>query len=327
MNYIGSKIGCKLIGWDADILASCGEASKRQFRKLLSALLIMMIIWGTIGFCFAQNYLDISSLPGKIGIAIVFMAIILSIERIIILSVGRNWLMATMRTFLAICMAILGASIFDQLIFRNDIQHEVASRRSELIHEEVTRRLAIYELDIKRISNAADSISRFNDELYKQIEANPTTTVTAVSTSEVVVGTSEDGTPRKTKTQSVDRSIIPNPRIAQAKGNEEQLKIYSEQLDNLRKEKKDIDNTVRDEINSRPTGFIEELEATLRVISNSTISLVFYAVLFLFLLFLELFVLSIKMGEKPCDYEMIVEHQLSHKETLLNKTELNLSKS
>ena len=317
-----TKIGCGLIGWDSQILSTCGEASKRQFRKLLSAISIMMILWGTIGYCFAENYLGINSLIGRIGVACTFMIIILCIERVIILNVGKNVQMAVMRFFLALCMAILGASIFDQLMFKNDIAQEVASHREDVITETVNKRLSVYDADISRITVAIDSISRCNDELYKQIEAKPTTTVTAVSASEQVAGMDADGKPVKTTVQSVNKTVVPNPRIAQAQGNEEQIKIYTEQL---RLDKKDIDKITREEISKRPTGFIEELEATIRVISGSWVSLTFYCIMFAFLIFLELFVLTIKMGEKPCDYELIVEHQLSHKRTLLHNTEVSLN--
>ncbi len=322
---IFTKIGCGLIGWDQQILSTCGEASKRQFRKLLSAISIMMVLWGTIGYCFAADYLDISSIFGRIGVALAFMLIIICIERVIILNVGKNIVMAVMRGLLALCMAILGASIFDQLIFKNDIQQEIADHRENLIAETIKKRLAIYEADIARITMAMDSISRCNDELYKQIEPNPATTVTVFSSSEVVTGTTPEGKPIKTTVHNTNKTVVPNPRIAQAQGNEEQLKIYSEQLEQLRLDKKDIDKTTREEINSRPTGFIEELEATIRVISGSWVSMTFYCIMFAFLIFLELFVLTIKMGETPCDYDLIVEHQLSHKKHVLNKTEQSLA--
>lgn len=320
-----TKMGCSLIGWDSQILSTCGEASKRQFRKLLSAISIMMILWGTIGYCFAENYLGINSIIGCIGVACTFMIIILCIERVIILNVGKNILMAVMRGFLALCMAILGASIFDQLMFKNDIAQEIASHRENVITETVNKRLAIFDADIARITMAMDSISRCNDELYKQIEANPTTTVTTVSSSEQVAGVNADGLPVKTKVQSINKTVVPNVNIARAQGNEEQIKIYTEQLEQLRLDKKDIDKTTREEISKRPNGFIEELEATIRVISGSWVSLTFYCIMFAFLIFLELFVLTIKMGEKPCDYELIVEHQLSHKRTVLHNTEVSLN--
>ena len=78
--------------------------------------------------------------------------------------------------------------------------------------------------------------------------------------------------------------------------------------------------TVRKEMSQRAAGFIEELEATLKVISQSKVSLAFYIILFLFLTFLELFVLTIKMGDNKCDYELIVENQLQLKKKLMDQT-------
>ena len=56
-----SDMGCLLIGWNKDILKECGEASHRQYRKLISAICIMMVLWGTIGSCFADRYINIES--------------------------------------------------------------------------------------------------------------------------------------------------------------------------------------------------------------------------------------------------------------------------
>ena len=74
------NIGCLLIGWDKNILSECGEASHRQFRKLISALSIMLILWGTIGYCFADRYINLDSCLLKICVSLVFMFIVLSVE-------------------------------------------------------------------------------------------------------------------------------------------------------------------------------------------------------------------------------------------------------
>ena len=105
--------GCFLIGWNKDILKECGEASQRQFRKLLSAICIMMVLWGTIGYCFADRYINIESCALKLCVSLAFMFIVLCVERVIILTVGKARVMSTMRVMLALCMAFLGACIFD----------------------------------------------------------------------------------------------------------------------------------------------------------------------------------------------------------------------
>ena len=314
------KLGCMLIGWDMNILKECGEASYRQYRKLISAICIMMILWGTIGYCFADRYINIDSLSLKVSVSLVFMFIILCVERVIILTVGKAWLMGIMRVLLALCMALLGACIFDQIMFRNDIQQEVKEHRETVISETINTRLSIFNSDIQRITRDMDSLSNATITLNEEIQKRPVISFTNISTQEQYIGKDENGKDKYVKIRKTDTETMENPLTEQLKANNDQIQIYSQQLEQLRLEKKEVAENVRDEISQRPYGFIEELEATMRVVSKSTASLIFYIVLLCFLTFMELFVLSIKMGENKCDYEMIVENQLALKKTLMEQT-------
>jgi hypothetical protein len=319
-----NNLGLFLIGWDKNIMKECGEASYRQYRKLLSAICIMMVLWGTIGYCFADRYVNIESCFLKACVSLVFMFIILCVERVIILNVGKAYAMGFMRFLMAICMAILGSCIFDQIIFRNDIQQAIQEQREEIISKTITKRLSIYDSDIQRISQEMDSISKATIELNEELQKRPVIKGTNVSTQEQVVGVDENGKPKKVRTQSVNTVTLANPLAEQLKANNDQIQIYSTQLEQLRQDKKEVAETVRVEISQRAPGFIEELEATLKVVSNSPISLAFYIILFCFLTFLELFVLTIKMGENKCDYELIVENQLYMKRNLMERTAQNV---
>ena len=320
-----SNIGCFLIGWNKNILKECGEASYRQFRKLLSAICIMMVLWGTIGYCFADRYINIESCLLKICVALAFMFIVLCVERVIILTVGKARMMSFMRVLLALCMAILGSCIFDQIIFRNDIQQTIQEHREDIIKVTITKRLSIYDSDIQRITHEMDSLSKATIVLGEELQKRPTIQGTNVNTQEQVVGVDENGRPKKVKVQSVNTVTMANPLAEQLKANNDQIQIYSNQLEQLRQDKKDIAQKTTEGVSQRAPGFIEELEATLKVVSQSWISLAFYIILFCFLTFLELFVLTIKMGENKCDYELIVEHQLSLKRNLMTKTEQSLT--
>lgn len=318
-----TDIGCVLIGWNKEILKECGEASHRQFRKLLSAICIMMMLWGTIGYCFADRYINIESIVLKICVALMFMLIVLCVERVIILTVGKARLMTAMRVMLAICMAMLGSCIFDQIIFRNDIQQAIQEHREDVIKETIAKRMSIYESDIQRITYEMDSLSKATIILGEKIQKRPTIKGTNVTTQEQVI-MGEDGVPKKVKTQSVNTVTMANPLAEQLKANNEQIQIYLNQLEQLRQDKKDIAQTTTEEIKRRAPGFIEELEATLKVVSKSPVSLVFYIILFCFLTFLELFVLTIKMGDSKCDYDLIVENQLNLKKKLMEQTSQSL---
>ena len=319
-----TNIGCLLIGWDKNILSECGEASHRQFRKLISALSIMLILWGTIGYCFADRYINLHSCLLKICVSLVFMFIVLSVERVIILTVGKARLMTAMRVMLALCMAFLGACIFDQIIFRNDIHQAIQEHREDVIKETVTKRLSIYESDIQRITHEMDSLSKSTVHIGEELQNKPTIKGTNVSTQEQVVGVDENGKPKKVRTQSVSTVVMANPLAEQLKANNEQIQIYANQLEQLRQDKKNILETTTAEVHHRAPGFIEELEATLQVVSQSPISLAFYIILFCFLTFLELFVLTIKMGDSKCDYDLIVENQLNLKRSLMDQTSHSL---
>jgi len=319
-----NNIGLFLIGWDKNIMRECGEASYRQYRKLLSAICIMMVLWGTIGYCFADRYLNIESCFLKACVSLAFMFIILCVERVIILNVGKAYAMGGMRFLMAICMAILGSCIFDQIIFRNDIQQAIQEQREKIISKTITKRLSIYDSDIQRISQEMDSLSEATIALNEELQKRPVIKGTNVSTQEQVIGIDENGKPKKVKTQTVNTITLANPLTEQLKANNDQIQIYSTQLEQLRLDKKEVAETVRAEISQRAPGFIEELEATLKVVSQSKVSLAFYIILFCFLTFLELFVLTIKMGENKCDYELIVENQLYMKRSLMERTAQNV---
>lgn len=319
-----TNIGCFLIGWNKEILSECGEASNRQFRKLLSAICIMMALWGTIGYCFAERYINIESTILKALVSMMFMLIVLCVERVIILTVGKARLMTLMRVMLALCMAVLGSCIFDQIIFSNDIRQAIQERREDVIKETILKRMSIFDNDERRITQEMDSLNRATIALGEELMKRPTIKSVNVSTQEQVVGVDENGNPKKIRNRNTEIVNIANPLAEQLKSNNNQIEIYQNQLEQLRQDKKDIAQKVTEEVSMRPLGFIEELEATLSVVSKSVVSLIFYIVLFCFLTFLELFVLTIKMGDTKCDYDLIVENQLRLKKTLMDQTSQSL---
>lgn len=320
MNIL-TNIGCHLIGWNKDILKECGEASHRQFLKLISAVSIMMLLWGTIGYCLAEKYINIESDVIKVCVSLAFVFTVLCIERIIILNVGKARLMSTMRVLLALCMAFLGSCIFDQMFFANDIKQMIQEHREDVKLEMINKQMSIYENDERRIERDMDSLSLSTIAINERLQKNPTIDITDVTTDTKIVGRDENGKPIYEKSTIVNRRKMPNPQVAQLNANNEQILLYQKQLEEIRQDKKDISIKINEEVDSRPLGFIEELEATVKVVSNSCASLVFYVILFCFLTFLELLVLTTKMGESKCDYELIVEHQLSLKKSLLAQTE------
>lgn len=322
-----SKVGCWMIGWNYNILSRCGEASHKQFRKLVSAISIMMIIWGTIGYCFADNYINIESLAGKMGVAFAFLFLIINIERIIILTVGKAYFMGFMRICLACLMAVLGSCIFDQIIFRNDIAETLALNREKKIKEVVKQRIEIIDQDVARIELAMDSLSRNIQALSDEVTKNPVIKTSNVTTARTNTGMLDaDGKPVTSTTTTVNEQSFANPKTVQLNTSMLLYEKYTNQVDSLTKNKLNIQDIVIQDFNSKPTGFLEELQATYDMVCQSGITLAFYLVLFFVLLFLELFVVSIKFGDKKCDYDLLVERQLNVKQEVLEKMEKELLK-
>lgn len=319
-----TKIGCFIIGWKSDILKECGEASHRTFKRYISAIIILSIIWGTIGFCFADRYVGIESLHGKILISLVFTTIIICIERFIILTVGKLGWMGFIRGLLAFLMAVLGSTIFDQIIFKNDIDVKMKEIRAKQINEAIPERMAYLDADIKRVAEQIDSIGRENIRIYELLSKNPVIVATDVSTTTKQTGVDKDGNPIEEKVTSVNKRNVENPLSGQAKANENALKDYNKQLNSYQQAKMQVADVVRKDYEEADTGFLKELQALFSILEESKIALGFYAFLFLFLMLLELLVVTSKGGDGNCDYDLIVEHQLNIKKNTLKQTEERL---
>lgn len=319
-----SKIGCFIIGWNPDILKECGESSYRALRRYMSAIIILMIIWGTIGYCFAERYIEVESVFGKIMVSFGFMLIILCVERFIILHIGRLGATGFFRGVLAFLMAVLGSTVFDQIIFNNDVTVKMKEIRTEQINKEIPRRISYLDTDIRRVTHLIDSIGQENIVLYEKLAKNPVITTTDVSTTTKQTGTANDGKPIEEKITNINKRSVENPINGQVKSNELALKNYQEQLNSYQEKKISVADDVRKEYEMAHVGFLEELQALFSILFENPIAFGFYMFLFMFLMFLELLVVTSKGGDTRCDYELIVEHQLNIKKRTLSETEKRL---
>lgn len=319
-----SKIGCFIIGWNPDILKECGESSYRALRRYMSAIIILMIIWGTIGYCFAERYIEVGSVFGKIMVSLGFMLIILCVERFIILHIGRLGATGFFRGVLAFLMAVLGSTVFDQIIFNNDVTVKMKEIRTDQINREIPRRISYLDNDIRRVTHLIDSIGQENIVLYEKLAKNPVITTTDVSTTTKQTGTANDGKPIEEKITNINKRSVENPINGQVKSNELALKNYQEQLNSYQEKKISVADDVRKEYEKAHVGFLEELQALFSILFENPIAFGFYMFLFMFLMFLELLVVTSKGGDTRCDYELIVEHQLNIKKRTLSETEKRL---
>ena len=318
------QLGCFLTGWNSKILAQCSEASFKHLKKYTAALLILMILWGFTGFCFAQRYVH-APIWGCILSALIFVTIIVQIERQIILTVGTSKVGVVFRLFIAIIMAFLGSAIIDQVIFGEDIKRKMVEITDRQVTELLPVRLKVIDDKLAELQLDIDSLDRMNLILNDEIAKNPTTKTVSTSTTYKNV-LQEDGSYKKIPETTVSTTPMANPRIKQVETNNLNLERLRKQQDEYTIKKMEVENDLRKELSTN-IGFLEELHAMLEILQTRTEALIFYCIIFSFLISLELFVVASKMSDKKCDYDMIVEHQLNVKAIALGELVKNINKS
>ena len=311
-----TKIECFIVGWKPKILENCKEASYATLKKYVAAIAILSIVWGIIGWCFADNYLGIQSWYGKTITSIFFITIIVFIERYIILSHSSIKLLAFFRILLAFLMAVLGSTIFDQIVFKNDIKVQMKEIRTEQINIEIPKRTIIIDNQLVEISKMIDSISAINNALYGELMKTPVIIVPEVTTTRRQTGRDDAGRPIYENDRTITQRSVPNPKTEQAQQNDVLLNKYREQVKSLNANKLNIADDVRTEYEQASTGFLEELGALYTLLTKNGFVLAFYIFLFLFLMCLELLVLTTK-GSNKCDYELLIDFQLETKKKQL----------
>lgn len=297
------KFGCKLTGWSSSVLAQCSEASKTQLSKYTSALLILMIVWSITGFCFAQRYIGLP-VWGCILVSLVFITIVIMIERQILLALHPTKKLATFRLVIAIIMAIVGSSIFDQTMFGKDIDKQMADTIELQTADLTQKRVSNIDSKLMTFQIEKDSLNKVNSELQADVNAHPWIIQKSVTNSQdrLVV----NGKIKVVNNPSVTTNQVANPKQIVIVANNEKIKQIVLQENDLNKKKLTVEEDTRKECQAN-VGFLEELEAMVSIVTTRTVAGIFYVIFFLLLMSLELFVVTSKMGDEECDYELAIK--------------------
>lgn len=298
------KFGCKLTGWSSEVLAQCSEASRCQLSKYTSALIILILIWSVTGFCFAQRYIGFP-IWGCCMVSVFFITIVIMIERQIILTTEKSFSMLAFRAVIALVMAIVGATIFDQTMFGKDIDKQMANTIEIQASELTAQRVHTIDDKLAILRAEYDSITRVNCMLQKDVNKNPFIIQTSVTNSTNNLAMS-DGTIKTVNNPSITKNQIANPKISQIEANNKKLEMISGQEQKWSDKKQTMEDDVRKECKEN-VGFLEELEAMWSIITNRPLAGAFYLVFFFLLMSLELFVVVSKSVDKECDYEAAIK--------------------
>lgn len=296
------KLGCKLTGWNLTLLAQCSEASRSQLSKYTSALMILMTIWSVTGFCFAQRYMELP-VWGCIMVSIIFVIVVIMIERQILLTTKKSLKLMAFRAIIAFVMAIVGSTIFDQTMFGKDIDKQLTNNIEMQVADLMEKRVSIINSKLATLTAEIDSLNRINSQLQADINANPWIVQKSATMSQqkIVV----DGVVRTVNNPSVTTNQVVNPKQDIVKANNEKMKALVEQEMEWTKKKQTVEETARAECQDN-VGFLEELEAMWAIITTRPLAGIFYGIFFLLLMSLELFVVVSKVIDAECDYDTAV---------------------
>jgi hypothetical protein len=298
-------------------LLTCHQESFQKLKKYTSGLIVVMILWFTIGFLFCKKYLplpiaedenELSTWLKCTAVAVAFVYIVIQIEKQIILSSkgGILWV----RVLIAVCMAFLGAIVINPIIFAEDIeivkneQHII--RRDSILSTFRTECEKLSESKLKYYSDKIDSLNNkiysIDRELYKQ---KPFISLLK----NIKKGEEEETTYGTFANSTIDRLIGDRTEA------KEEIKHIN---DEIKEEWNKIDSCVeqkKNELDSLGTdkkGILHDMRILWSLIleKGNGILRTISCVLTLLLFSLEIFVLLIKWEDKDCMYELKVRHQL-----------------
>jgi hypothetical protein len=327
------KFGCFLTGYNYSIIRNSSEIAAKTVKRYTSALIIICIIWAFIGYTFTDRYLRAGTVGSIIG-AIVMVTIIIQVERQIILATHKNWWLFLFRGLIALTMAIIGSIIIDQIIFKEDIEQQ----KLIFLDEKVNAVLPGKAQEIKRQITEIDSTILYKENEYKSITddlaKNPVKKVQTKSYSNIPLAVQELDSNGNNNSKVVYKSGVTTNEVVLQNPRQSLLEPLTQQIEYLRNQKSAKDSVlltlrpaVENEIRSK-VGFLDELEIMWRLITNSKVALIVYSIWFALLLFLELFIVFSKIGEKDNDYDETIHHQMAlQKKKLQLLAEASLSKN
>lgn len=310
------RFGCFLTGHNYSILKNCSEIAKKTLKRYTAAMVVMCLLWGLIGYSFSNRYLH-SSTGISIATSLVFILIIVQVERQIILQTHKNNYLQIFRGVIAVMMALIGSLIIDQIIFKDDIELEKEHFINDKVQEIYPQRAGIRQTQIDELKDQLKDKDSQRTALHISIQRMPTIPITTVENNSVPVTVSETDSNGATKSKTIyvikpstKKTQAPNPNISLIAPLDSQInslqRMIISQGDSLARLRGSIENML-----TAKTGFLDELNIMVSLLSKSTPALVVYIVWFLLLLGLEFFILMNKRHDQPTDYDAMISHQMA----------------
>jgi len=308
------KLGCFFTGYNFNIVIRSSEVAAIKVKQTISALLIVCIIWGFVGYVFTQRYLG-GSVFASIAGSLIACIIVIQIERQIILSIDPGKLLFVMRMIIALMMAIIGSVIIDQVIFKEDIEKRKISLLDKEVNNVFPRKSEELRLQIKSLDSTINVKEVERNNIEADLARNPTIKIYSGQSTPLTVPTTITDSARNTSTKvrivnatSTSVSSMSNPKRELIKP----LDVLISEIRNQKMKKDDALLSLRSSIESdikSKVGFLDELNIMFAIIGDSRGAMFVWGIWFTILFGLELFIVASKFGEKENVYDATLKHQ------------------
>jgi hypothetical protein len=320
MKDLWLKLGCYITGYNYTIIRNSSEASAKTVKKYLSAILIVSILWGFIGYSFAQRYLH-TGIAGSFIVSLVMIVIVIQIERQIILSMGKNSLVPIFRTMIGVVMAVIGSVIIDQIIFKDDVEKARISNVQTEVNNILPVKTRELDYQISQLDSAIILKEAERTSIIEEITKRPfIKSATSETRHFQMQRNGSNGQVKDTLIKRTDFALtdVANPKAKLLPDVEEQISQLRAQKSEKENSKINIREELENELNSK-TGFLDELKVLFSILLSSWIAMVVWCMFFLFLMSIEVLVLVNKFGEEKNDYDTVIMHQKDTKIKMLEK--------
>jgi hypothetical protein len=131
------KTYCIILGEDYDTIKNDTPQSKKKVATMATCILIPTVVWFITAFLTVSMVMQLPTLTAW-GAGVVVAFLIFQLERSIIMANG-NWLLAAFRLVLGGLMASLGSIVLDQVLFKEDIEHQLTTNRATHVQTELNK--------------------------------------------------------------------------------------------------------------------------------------------------------------------------------------------
>lgn len=298
------KLGCFLTGYSYTLIRNSSETSRKTVKKFLSAIILVGTVWSAVGYLFAERYFDANKFQAIVSGFLMFILVI-QIERQIILTTSLSFWGKASRVLLGLLMAIIGATVIDQIMFKDDVERYKRDNADNVIEERIATQRESLNNRILDVQSVIDNLSEERDILLKEATARP-----YINTYVVNKVTEKDSSGATlNETRDVVTNQVENPKFQLAASKDEQILKREEQKNDLQNSLATLRADQLEELMLESDGFLTELEYLFEILRSRGIALAFYLLWFLLLVLIELLVLITKNGTGSTDYERLIQHQ------------------